>query len=111
MPKLEFTRYPSKIPELEKVQDQIEEIVRVLNSIPFLDGVLTQLQFIDNSQDHAVPHSLGHAPQGVFVIENTAATAVNRLHPAVNSTTASRDQSREVLVKAAADTNVKLWVF
>ena len=109
MPKFSFTRYRSDIPELERVQDQIESIVAALNEIPFLDGILTESQFIDNSLEHQVPHNLERAPEGVFIIENDSNTTVRRIPDANTST--QKNSKQAVLVQASGDCTVKLWVF
>lgn len=91
---------------LQKVQDNVEESIRVLENGFFQNGIRkTNQALAGSSADNEVLHGLGRDYQG-FVVVNKNANADVWLSPTVNNLKGLR-----ILLRASAAVTCDIWIF
>lgn len=97
-----ITRQTSDDTQLNRVQDNIIQVVNPVLAIPFLDGVLLEDVALTTSFQN-IDHTLGRSWRGYIVVK----------HPVLGAVTdePSEDDSKFLRLVSSSAGNVSLWVF
>lgn len=88
-----------------RLQANINEALRTIENLPWMNGVLLENIVLTSGVDNTVNHGLGRSPNGFVVIDKQVTCDVWR-SPTVNNLT-----DLSLLLRTSSTATVKLWVF
>lgn len=97
-----FKRLKSSTPELDRVQDNIQQYTTQLDTNPLLGGVLIKDVALSTTEVK-VEHKLGREPQGWLIVKKNAAQDIYE--------SSSFLPKRYLSLTAAGTVTASIWVF
>lgn len=91
-------------PNLQRVQDNIDQFVKPLKNIPILDGILLEGIEVSTSGSN-FPHKLNRKLRGWIVVSKNANEDVWDLQ------TSNTLPSKTLILKSSGTVTISLWVF
>lgn len=91
-------------PQSQALQDNVAAALQPVLNVPFLDGVLIQSVSVNTTSPTLVPHGLGRAWVGWFVVDQTQGVMIWR-------PTSVTVPTSILPLMGNATTTINLWVF
>jgi len=98
-----FKKINTKDYDLSKVQDNMDNTIKFLDTKSLLGGVYKDTAL--TTSDTIINHGLGKEWTGWIVTDQDSAATVYR------SSTTNNSNDKQIILKASASVNVKLYIF
>lgn len=98
-----FYKFRSEDQELNRVQEQIEQVLNPLASIALLDGALLENVDLVTATDKNIEHKLSRKYSGYIIVKRSAACDIFDKQ--------SQDDTKFLTLNSSADVTVSIWVF
>lgn len=100
-----FKKLNTKDPQVNKIQENIQNAIEPIILKAILDGVLLKNVCLDPLISNEVVHSLGRAPQGWIIVRKRADARIWDVQDF------NRNPSRTLSLTCSHEVEVDLWVF